>query len=216
VGVLVTPREGTNLGLGYRSKIDFTLSGELGVTTLGGAPVVAASGPTVVAVSMPEQVYISLAQAVGSRLTLLADASHTRWSRIDQLRAVDPATGTPRDVLTFAFDDSWRFAVGGEWLVNERWTLRAGAARDESPAPDAERSVRLPDENRTWLTVGAQWRATQRLSLDAGYAHLMVSDATVNLTRPQLGAPASFTSIVRGSYESSVDIFSLQATYALR
>lgn len=216
VGVLVTPREGTNLGLGYRSKIDFTLSGELGVTTLGGAPVAAASGPTVVAVSMPEQVYISLAQAVGSRLTLLADASHTRWSRIDQLRAVDPATGTPRDVLTFAFDDSWRFAVGGEWLVNERWTLRAGAARDESPAPDAERSVRLPDENRTWLTVGAQWRATQRLSLDAGYAHLMVSDATVNLTRPQLGAPASFTSIVRGSYESSVDIFSLQATYALR
>jgi long-chain fatty acid transport protein len=213
-GVLFVPREGTRLGLGYRSKIDYTLSGETTVTTLSGTAIGAASGATDVAVSMPEQVYLSLAQQLGTRFTLLADASRTRWSRIDALRAINPASGLPRDVLTFAFDDSWRFALGGEWTANERWTLRAGAARDESPVPDAARSVRLPDENRTWLTVGAQWRATERFRFDAGYAHLLVSDASVNLTRGQVGAPASFASVVRGSYDSSVDILSLQASYA--
>jgi long-chain fatty acid transport protein len=186
------------------------------VTTLAGGAVAPASGATSVDVSLPEQAYLSLAQAVGPNLTLLADASHTRWARVDELRAVNPATGTPRDLLTFAFDDSWRFALGAEWLMNDAWTLRVGAARDETPVPDAARSVRLPDENRTWLTVGAQWRINEQLRVDGGYAHLFVSDAVVNHTRGQVGGPASFTSIVRGNYDSSVDIFSLQLTYALR
>jgi long-chain fatty acid transport protein len=213
-GVLLLPREGTRLGLGYRSKIDYRLSGEVSVTTLGGTPVAAASGPVALDLSVPEQAYLSLAQAIGPRFTLLADASYTRWGRIGELRAVNPANGATRDVLTFAFDDAWRFALGGEWVQSDRWTFRAGVARDASPVNDSARTVRLPDEDRTWFTVGAQWRATERFRIDAAYARIIVADADVAVTRAQLGAPASFTSIARGSYDSSVNIFSLQLSYS--
>lgn len=214
-GILLTPHESLRVGLGYRSRIDQNLTGDVAVTTAAGAAVAAASGPTSAAIDMPEQGYFSVAQRLGERFTLLADASFTRWGRIQELRAIDTTNGATRDLLNFGFDDAWRFALGGEYTLNERWTLRAGLARDESPVSTGVRSVRLPDEDRRWVSVGAQWRLNGRFTLDAGYAHLFVDDAAIANTREQTGAPASFTSVVRGSYSSSVNILSAQVRYSL-
>jgi long-chain fatty acid transport protein len=216
LGLLFTPQDGTRVGVGYRSKVALNLAGDLTVTTLTGTVLAPAGGAATAAIDLPAQAYLSLAQALSPRFTLLADVSWTRWGVVQQLRAVNPATGGLRDVLNFGFEDKWRFALGGELALNEAWTLRAGAARDGSPVDDVHRTVRLPDDSRTWFTVGAQWRASERLHLDAGYAHLFVSDAPIALTRPQQNAPASFASTVRGAYSSSVDIVSLQLTYAFR
>lgn len=214
-GILVTPHESLRVGVGYRSRIDQSLSGDVTVTTAGGAPVAAASGPTDAAIDMPEQGYFSVSQKIGERFTLLADASFTRWGRIRELRAINPANGVARDVLSFGFEDTWRFALGGEYWLNDRWTLRAGLARDESPVSTGTRSVRLPDEDRRWITVGAQWRLNERLTFDAAYAHILVDDARISHVRAQTGGPASFTSTVRGSYSSSVHILSAQIRYSL-
>lgn len=215
IGVLFTPLEGTNVGLGYRSRVGYDLTGELTVSA-GGTVLPAAGGPTTARIDMPEQAYLSLSQAIGERFTLLADVSWTGWGAVQELRALDPATGAPRDVLHFAFRDRWRYALGGEYQLNPRWMLRAGVARDGSPVDDTHRSVRLPDKDRTWLSVGTRWQPKDQLAIDAGYAHLFVSDAPVDLTRPQLNGPATFTSTVRGRYDSAVDIFSLQVTWAFR
>jgi len=215
VGLLLTPHESMRVGLGYRSRIDQNLSGDVTVTTAAGAPVAAASGPTNAALDMPEQGYFSVAQRLGDRFTLLADASFTRWGRISELRALNSTNGAPRDVLSLGFDNTWRFALGGEYVLNERWTLRGGVARDESPVSADVRTVRLPDEDRQWITVGARWRFSDQLTFDAGYAHIFVDDGTIASTRPQVGAPASFTSVVRGTVKSRVDILSVQVRYAV-
>jgi long-subunit fatty acid transport protein len=52
--------------------------------------------------------------------------------------------------------------------------------------------------------------------LDAAYAHLFVSTSDIALTRAQTGAPASFASTVVGDYDNSVNIVSLQLTWAFR
>ncbi len=55
------------------------------------------------------------------------------------------------------------------------------------------------------------------VTLDAAYAHLFVKDTDIALTpSSRLGGPASFASTVVGSYDSSVDIVSLQLTWAFR
>ncbi len=79
---------------------------------------------------------------------------------------------------------------------------------------DDVRTVRLPDNDRWWLSVGTRWQPTKNLLLDAAYAHLFVRDADIALTREQTGAPASFASTVLGGYDSSVNILSLQLTWA--
>jgi hypothetical protein len=41
-----------------------------------------------------------------------------------------------------------------------------------------------------------------------------VKDAEINLTRSQVGLPATFSSTVVGDYDNAVDILSLQLTWA--
>ena len=96
------------------------------------------------------------------------------------------------------------------------WTLRYGFAWDQSPVKDAYRTVRLPDTDRFWASVGAQWRPGDRWSVDAGYAHLFMNSPPINIVKSQLGAPASFSSAVSGKYGDSVDILSLQLTYRFK
>ena len=64
--------------------------------------------------------------------------------------------------------------------------------------------------------LGARWRPSDNLFVDGGYTHLFVDDASIAITREQVGAPASFSSRVLGNYDSSVDILSLQLTWAFR
>ena len=74
--------------------------------------------------------------------------------------------------------------------------------------------MRLPDEDRYWLSIGAKYRFNNKLALDLGYSHLFVQDASINLTRTQAGQTSNnFTGTVRGDYEGSVDLLSLQLTY---
>ena len=54
--------------------------------------------------------------------------------------------------------------------------IRAGIARDESPVPNVVlRTPRVPDSDRTWLTLGASYAYSKSYSVDIGYAHLFVS-----------------------------------------
>jgi long-chain fatty acid transport protein len=215
-GAIFTLPSATRVGVSYRSQLDFSLSGDTSVTTLAGQPVAAASGPTSVDITFPDSASLSVAHPIREGLEIRADASWMNWSKVGTIIAANSLNGTPRDVLHFGFEDTMRFALGLDYTRNERWSFRAGTAWDESPVKDDLRTVRLPDSDRWWLTAGARWRPTENLLVDAGYAHLFVRDTDVALTRAQTGGPASFSSSVVGEYDSSVDIVSLQVSWAFR
>jgi long-chain fatty acid transport protein len=81
-------------------------------------------------------------------------------------------------------------------------------ARDQSPVPDATRTPRLPDEDRTWIAVGATWNAGNNLKVDVGYAHLFVKDASLNETA---GNPLAY-GLLNGSQDTKINIISAQAS----
>lgn len=206
----------TRIGVSYRSQMAYSLEGDTNVSTLTGLPIAAASGPTKISITFPDSANLSVAQPLNDSLELRADASWMNWSKVGTVFATNTATGTPRDVLHFGFKDTARIALGLDYKRNEQWTFRAGTAWDQSPVTDDVRTVRLPDNDRWWLSVGTRWRPMQNLMLDAAYAHLFVRNSDIALTREQIGAPASFASTVVGDYDNSVNIVSLQATWAFR
>jgi long-chain fatty acid transport protein len=69
---------------------------------------------------------------------------------------------------------------------------------------DTFRTARIPDEDRTWIAFGAQYRLSPKSLLDVGYAHLFVEDASINKTESGV--------VLTGTYEGSVDILSAQLT----
>jgi long-chain fatty acid transport protein len=216
VGAIATLPSTTRLGVSYRSRMKFSLEGNTDVTTLAGTPIAAASGPTRVDITFPDSANLSFVQPLNEALEVRADVSWMNWSEVDTVVAVNTEAGTPRDVLQFGFDDTVRIALGAGYKWSDKWTFRAGTAWDESPVSDEVRTVRLPDNDRWWLTAGARWEASENLKVDFAYAHLFVKDTDIAVTRGQTGAPASFSSTVSGSYDNSVDIVSVQMSWAFR
>jgi long-chain fatty acid transport protein len=90
--------------------------------------------------------------------------------------------------------------------VAANWTVRAGIAYDQAPVPDSTRTPRLPDNDRTWIALGAGWDATQALHVDLGYAHLVAKDATLD----QNAGNALAYGLLAGTQKTHIDIFAAQ------
>ena len=115
------------------------------------------------------------------------------------------------------FDNAWRIALGVNYFSSEKWTFRGGLAWDQSPVNDQNRTVRLPDNDRYWLALGAQYKFGKGGALDFGYTHLFVQSASINQTKqsvlPTAAGPVTITNNVTGDYDNSVDIIGIQFTW---
>ena len=196
LGVLWELNDSTRIGVTYRSEIDNTLEGTLKVN---GATVV---NPVFADVILPDSASLSLFHKLGTRWELLADVTWTGWSDFDELRIVDAGGAPVVPVVTESWKDNYRYSVGVNYHLNEKLTMRGGIAYDETPVSNEFRTARIPDQSRTWLALGAQYRLSPKTMLDVGYAHLFVKDASIEEGAINL----------RGTYEASVDILSAQLT----
>jgi long-chain fatty acid transport protein len=84
-------------------------------------------------------------------------------------------------VLDANFRNAWRIALGANYRYSDAWTIKFGVAHDQSPVDNAEkRLVSLPDNNRIWVSLGAQWRPDRTPRVDLGVAHLFINDTRIS------------------------------------
>lgn len=198
-GALYSVDPATRIGIAYRSSISYKLSGT--VTTA----LPFANGPATLDIKMPDTFSISGFHQYSDKWDVMADATLTGWSSLKQVQVLNGAgatiSNTPEN-----WKDTVRVSLGASYHYDDKWTVRSGVAYDQAPVSDAYRTARIPDNNRTWLAFGGQYKVTKDSAIDFGYAHLFMKDATINSPNP---APA-----LVGIYNLSVDIVSAQYTYS--
>ena len=199
LGMLWKPSSVTRIGLAYRSEVDYTLEGTFASNTAA-----VPSGDVTAEATMPASASLSLAQKLGSSLELLADVTWTGWSAFDELRVLR-SNGALLTLTPENWENNLRYSVGLTWNMNSAWSLRTGVAYDETPVDDAFRTARIPDESRTWLALGGQYRMDSSNVIDFGYAHLFIEDASINHT--------TAAGTLNGEYSGNVDILSAQFTH---
>jgi long-chain fatty acid transport protein len=219
-GALFNLAPETRIGAAYRSSIKYTIKGDASFNspTAGnatGAAIIAganattlANGPVSIALEVPDSASLSIFHRLNPKWDLMADISWTGWSSVQELRIVR-SNGTTLSVTPEQWKDTWRYSIGTNYRWDNDWTLRGGVAYDQTPVPDSTRTPRLPDQDRTWLAVGAQYRISPKMVVDLGYAHLFVKDANIN---QNAGSTAAYGQI-SGTYNNKIDIFSAQFTY---
>lgn len=207
LGIMAEPTDATRLGLGYRSKIEHTVEGRLKISGVPGVP---PSLPAEATAIFPETVYASVSHDLSDATELSSSVRWTRWSRLPELRIM--TAGLPDTVANYQWEDVTMFSVGVRHHLNDKWTLRAGYALDESPIPAAaNRTPRVPDADRDWFTLGASLRVSERVRVDFAYARVEGDAAsTVNTINLVSSAPGAFTDTLRGDYDASVNIFGIQ------
>ncbi len=228
IGFLWDATPQTRIGGQYRSSIKYKVSGNVSfdnpaLPTLPApiAPIVGLlatnvnaalpNGGVTADIKLPDIANLSVFHRLNERWDVMGDVQFTRWSVFKQLEFVR-TTGAILANTPENFDDVWRFSVGATYHWNDAWTFRGGLAYDQSPVNTTDRTVRLPDSDRVWLAVGAQYRFNRNLTLDAGYVYIPMRNGDIN----QNAGSTAANGLVKGHYDANVNILSAQVTYTFQ
>lgn len=215
LGATFSVTEDTNIGLSYRSKVDHKITN--GKATFD-VPANAASIMQTQArgifintdgkatVKLPASATLSLTHRVNDRWTVMGDFSATKWSTAFDKVTVDFASNQPDSVLEFGYENTTFTSVGAEYKLSNAVTLRGGLAYDKTPTSDAHRDVRVPDTDRTWLSLGLSWAPSEKTEFSFGYTHLLTDEPTINIK-------SATNSTLTGKYKVAGDVFGASLNY---
>ena len=217
LGILYELSDRTRIGAAYRSEIKHQLEGQLKAKDFPAALAAFSSAfatqDITADLTLPATASFSVYHQLTDKLAIMGDITWTGWSSFDKLTIDFEETfaGATSSTTTENWDDTWRYSLGMSYQATEEWILRTGVAFDETPISDQYRTPRIPGEDRIWLSFGAGYHFSDRLSMDAAYAHLFVADSKMEkyATTPEDTSRGT----VVGEYENSVDIISLQVSY---
>jgi long-chain fatty acid transport protein len=215
----------TRLGVAYRSVIKYTLTGTHTathpVTGNATANAIIAGNPGTLdqdislSIKMPDSFSVSAVHRLNERWDILGDLSWTGWAKIPELRVKFTAPGAADDVTTWKLRNTMRASVGANYRYSDILKFRAGVAYDQSPVTDSHRTVRLPDNDRRWLSLGVQYKPSKAGTVDAGFTYIWVKDPAINTNAEVAATALGFPrGLVNGKYDSSVRILSVQYSHS--
>ncbi len=225
-GVLFTLSPATKLGVSYRSSIKHDVNGDVKVTsngdptanaTVAGLNAAGASSNTRATITLPDTFILSGTHKLNDKWELLGDLSWTGWSsipKVDILRTSGVLNGATAQTLITDFRDTWRVALGANYTLDSTWKLKAGLAYDQTPVKgENTRLVSLPDNDRVWLSIGAQYKPNKSTSVDVGATYLYVRDSTINNDQTSASVTAN-KGLVKGNYDANALILGAQLSMA--
>ena len=208
IGIFLRPTDKLDLGLTYRSETSLKLDGSLTVTT----PAAKLVNPATVEVKMPQSASLAGAYRFTPQWTALAELTWYDWSVLPAFSAVNPNNNAVVYEEQLNFKDGLRSSIGALYQITPSTQLRFGMAYDQSIVESSsDRTVRFPDADRIWLSLGAGFQVTQNLGIDVGYSHIFANEATIESPTVVAGKPTMQT--LNGSFDTDADIFSLQLNY---
>jgi len=214
LGVLYDIAPGTRIGAAYRSELRNRLDGAADFNNSAVGNAIAASSNAFVRtgaranLNLPETVSFGAYHEVDPRLTVMAEVAWTHWNRMRELRVQFDNSHQSDSVITENWRNTWFFAVGATYQMNDHWKLRGGLAYDQSPVPDATRTPRIPDEDRKWVSVGASYQFSPDATADIGYTHLFINNPSIQLSTSDTNN--ALRGNLNGSFDAAADILALQ------
>ncbi len=210
LGVTLTPFNGTNIGIGYRSGHDNTLEGSFS-TPVSAVKIKADA-------NLPGVLSVGLTQDINKQWQAMAGFEWTNWGRFSRFPVTNAANGAPLIVganplvLAFDYKDSYYMSLGAAYKYNPEWTFRGGIAYEVSPITDTTRATRLPDTDRFWASLGASYKFNDKFTFDLSYSHAFgVGGKRINVAagNPVFSAPVTYF----GKVNASLDIVSVGLRY---
>lgn len=204
VGLLLQATPDTRVGLTYRSTIKLDIKGSVNVETSS----LNATLPGLLDIEMPDMASLGVVHALNDQWEALLDLSWFGWSTISAIEVRSPS-GEVLQTDALRFDNGVRAGLGLTWKMSPQWTWRTGMALDSTVANEPQYlSVRFPDSDRLWVSIGGSYALAPSSRIDFGYSHAFVDDARID--RVTLANEAPTAQVVRGTFSSVADLFSVQ------
>ncbi|MDG3088741.1 outer membrane protein transport protein [Vibrio hannami] len=201
-GVAWQINDDNRVGFAYKSAVDLKLEGNATVYVNQLNTTVSSGG--YLPLTLPATAELASYHQLSDRLAVHGSINWTDWSSFKKLQAEVDAIGSVL-IKEENWDDNYRFAIGTTYQLNKKLRLRSGIAYDMEAVTDETRSITIPDTNRTWLSVGAGYDWSEKLTLDTGVTYIIGKKASVT--------EESTLGTFEGTTSSHVWIFGAQASY---
>ncbi|EOI5777343.1 long-chain fatty acid transporter FadL [Cronobacter malonaticus] len=180
-GILYELDKNNRYGFTYRSevKIDFDgdyksslpgafnpLLGQFGLFGTGGETI-----PGSLTLNLPEMWEVSGYNRIAPQWAIHYSLTYTSWSQFQELKATN-SNGDTLFKKEEKYKDAYRIALGTTYYMDDNWTFRTGIAFDDSPVPEQQRSISIPDQDRLWLSAGTTYAFNEDASVDAGVSYM--------------------------------------------
>lgn len=176
--------------------------------------------------ALPAVITLSGYQDINDAFALLGSVVYTGWGSFRAIDLNGVAVGVPTNsfsggnTLTTTnstnlqnFQNTWRFALGSNYIINPKWKLRMGGGYDKTPTTDAYRNIRLPDGNRWALSLGAHFQPTSSIGFDAGYTYLFA--CSIDTIDHPLQIDALSTTAINATNNGHAQIIGLQLVWSM-
>lgn len=184
-GIILTPCEGTRIGVTYVSpvKLDFSDKPEyINSPVLSGNPVFNKSLD--LGVTVPQSVMVSIYQDLNEKWALMADVGWQNWNEFGK---VDVGYNGNSLTTELNYKDTWHGALGAKYQYSPKWAMTMGTAYDSSAVDDADRTVTLPMGEAYRFGYGLEWQARESLNVNLGLEFMWLGDMPVNQSSPVRG-----------------------------
>ena len=185
LGVMYEVNKNTRFGLSYRLRSAQRAKGHFKVSgNVGGAANPLNGGYSVNAnPDLPESIALSAYHRYKD-FGFSGTARFTHWTSSFPnftVRSDWPGFAPSGEKKSYyRYTNSWTLTGGVDYYFCKNLTFRFGGGWDESPAHDASRrTIRIPDNDRWWLSVGASYMR-KNWQVDVGYAHMIAKTAMVD------------------------------------
>lgn len=162
LGVVYEVNKDHRFALSYRSDVELAFEGDFSGLSVP-------TTPASLTIDIPAIAEFSGFHQFTPQWAAHYSIMYTQWSSFEKLEAY------ASDELLFEkqenFEDSYRFALGATYNVNQAITLRFGVAFDQSAAADY-RSISIPDSDRLWYSAGATYQLNDTDSIDFGISYI--------------------------------------------
>lgn len=184
-------------GVVYRSKVKHSMDGKLDAHAGDNHIYADAYG----VVTLPESWMLGYGHKFNDKTRMELNATWTRWSRFD---AFDMVVAGQLQENPKNWKDGWRYAIGIEHKLSDKYTLLAGIAHDERGIPDETGDFMVPTGERDTYTLGVQYH-DKKQTIAASFGYMDVGDMNMKWHAGSAYANAkmhdSYTKIVVLSYQ---------------
>lgn len=159
------------IGVVYRSRIKHSMEADFHAYNY---PIVGTvSGDAYGEVTLPESWHIGYSHKFNDKTRVELNAVRTGWDTYKNLNimlsgtngVMDGPQNSPKN-----WEDGWRYAIGVEHKLSDKYTLLAGFAYDESSIPYNGGDFIVPTGNRKTYSIGARYNdKDQTVALALGW-----------------------------------------------
>lgn len=181
LGLTWQPAEKHRVALAYRSQVEVDYDGDFEISGMPpGFPVGAPESSFGSNIKFPDIVTLGYGYQVNDKVRVGADIEWLQFSNFD---ALPIEVGAPPPLVPTSINQDWNdtftFGVGGDWRINDQFTVRASYQYYMTPVPDETFSPTIPDANQNVVTaaISYQWG---RSVLELAYGLVLYDDRNIS------------------------------------